>query len=89
VSIKLNVTDEDKKHLANLDIEVKVLGNLFNQRRAMLEQKAISILETNSLSPKLYAITFNVAKDEYEAILKPGAITIPAPGTNINKIKTN
>jgi len=87
--MKLNVSDEHKKHMANLSIEAQVLNNLLQQRKAMLEEVGRNILTTNGCSPKLYALSFSAAKDEWEAILKPNALTVPTPGTDLNKIKKN
>lgn len=87
MSIKLNVTDEDKRRVSNLSIEVQVLNNLLAERRAMMDKKVGDILDANSLSPRLYALAFS--EDKWEAVLKPGSIAIPTPGTNIGKIRTN
>jgi len=87
--MKLNVTDEHKKHMSNLLIEIRVLEQLTRERKAMMEKKAIDILTTNGLSPKLYSMHFNPSEDKWEAMLKPGVLTVPAPGTDISKIKSN
>lgn len=89
MGIKLKVTDDDKKHLSNFSIEAMVLNNLLGERKRFMDAKASEILIANGLDPKLYGVNFNPKEDKWEAILKPGALTIPAPGTNLNKIKTN
>lgn len=89
MGIKLKVDDKDKKVMGNLEIEFRVLNNLTIQRKAMMDKKAVDILIANGLDPKLYALSFLAAKDDWEALLKPGALTIPAPGTNLKSIKEN
>lgn len=89
MSIKLNVTGEQKKQLANLSVESKVLFNLANERKFLMEQVGAKILQDNHLDPKLYAMQFNSGKDNWTATLKPGSISIPTPGTDISNIKTN
>ena len=89
MSIKLKVTDDNKKLLANLSVEVRVLNTLANERRFIMEQRANAILKGNDLDPKLYAMQFNPSEDKWTAILRPGAITVPTPGTDLSKIKTN
>ena len=89
MSIKLKVSDADKKQIVNHDIEARVLNALLGERRFLIEAKAKEILETNGLSPSLYAMYFNPAKDEWEAKLKPGIISIPTPGGDPAEIKKN
>jgi len=89
MSIKLKVSDADKKQMANHDIEARVLNALLGERRFLLETKAKEILETNGLSSSLYVMSFNPAKDEWEAMLKPGIISVPTPGGNPAEIKKN
>ena len=89
MSINLNVTDEDKKLMANLLTECQVLDHLLRERKVFFEATGKKILETNSLSVNLYALRFDSRKDTWEAILKPTAISIPTPGTNVNNIKKN
>ena len=87
--MKLKVTDEDKKQMASFAVEERVLITLAKERRFLMNSKAQDILTTNGLSPKLYAMSFNAAKDEWEAQLKPESIAIPTPGTDLSKIKGN
>ena len=89
MSIKLKVTDETKKQLANLNIETQVLSKLTVERKAFMDALGREILVTNGLDPKLYSVVFSPANDKWEAVLKPDALTIPAPGTNLQKIKGN
>ena len=89
MGVKLNLTDEQKKMMANLNIEFKVLSQLATERRAIMDSTARDILTTNGYSPKLYALSFSPAKDSWEAILKPNALTVPAPGADIKKIVKN
>lgn len=77
MSIKLNVTDEQKKQLANLDIEARVLNSLLNERKSIISEIVKGILEVNSLSSKLYVMKFNSHKDLWEAELIPGVISLP------------
>ena len=89
MGVKLNVTDEDKTQLANLNIEAQVLSNLLAERKARMDKKAREILETNSLSTSIYAMIFSVADDKWEAVLKPGAISVPQNGIRPGKIIRN
>ena len=89
MSIELKVSDNDKRQMANLLTECQVLDNLLMERRSLLESKGREILDTNSLSPKLYAMRFDSRKDIWEAVLKPGVISVPTPGTDLEKIKKN
>lgn len=89
MSIRLNVTDEQKKRMANLNLEARVLNNLLEERKAMMDILGKEIMTANGLSVNTYNMFFSVSKDTWEATLKPSAITIPAPGTDLSKIKTN
>ena len=89
MGIKLKVTDEDKKQMARFAVEEQVLIALAKERRFLINSKAQDILTTNGLSSKLYVMGFSAAKDIWEAQLKPGSIAIPAPGTDVAKIKGN
>ena len=89
MGIKLNVTDEDKNRMAKFAVEEQVLIALANERGFLKNSKAQDILTANGLSPKLYAMSFSVVEDKWEAQLKPGSIVIPAPGTDLSKIKGN
>jgi len=89
MSIKLKVTDEDKKQMAKFAVEERVLIALANERRFLLNSKAQDILTTNGMSPKLYAMNFSAPEDKWEAVLRPGAIAVPVPGTDLSKIKGN
>ena len=75
--MKLTLTDQDKAQMANLLTESQVLNNLLAERRAALEVKAQEILNSNALSPKLYALKFNPGKDLWEAELKRGQLIVP------------
>lgn len=87
MSIKLEVTDQDKQQMANLSTECQVLNNLLGERRAALDNKAREILTTNALSPNLYALKFNPGQDLWEAVLKQGGLIVPTPG--IKRAKLN
>lgn len=89
MGIKLNVTDEDKRRMANFATEFQVLSALIRERKFLMDEKAVDILIANGLDPKLYAMNFLPSKDRWDAVLKPGAISIPAPGTDLSKITTN
>lgn len=89
MSIKLKVTDEQKNHMANFDIEARVLDNMLKERKVLMDKEAVEILTTNGLDHKLYAMRFSPGQDLWEAILKPGAIAVPVPGSNIRNIRGN
>lgn len=89
MGIKLKVTDEDKKQMGSFAVEERVLVALAKERRFLMNSKAQDILTTNGLSPKLYIMRFDAAKDEWLAMLKPDALAIPTPGTDLSKIKGN
>lgn len=87
MSIKLQVTEQDKKQMANLSMECQVLNNLLVERRAALQNKVGEILTTNALSPKLYVLKFNPGKDLWEAELKVGVIAVPTQ--EMKRVKLN
>ena len=89
MGIKLKVTDDDKKQMARFAVEEQVLIALAKERRFLINSKAQDILTTNGLSPKLYVMGFNAAKDIWEAQLKPDALAIPVPGGSPIKAKEN
>jgi len=89
MSIKLKVDDNAKKQMTNFNIEAQVLARLTTERRAMMDSLAKEILTANGLDAKLYGMVFSPKDDKWEAILKPGVLSVPTPGTDINKIKTN
>lgn len=89
MSIELKVSNEDKRIMLNLTTESQVLNNLHNERRLMMENKAIEILKLNNLDHKLYFMRFDGRTDKWEAHIKPGAIAIPTPGSNIKNIRGN
>ena len=89
MGIKLKVTDEDKKQVASFAVEEQVLVVLAKERRFLLNSKAQDIITANGLSPKLYIMRFDAAKDMWEAQLKPGSISMPVPGTDLSKIGGN
>ena len=89
MGIKLKVTDEDKNQMGRFAVEEQVLVALAKERRFLINSKGQDILTTNGLSPKLYVMRFDAAKDMWEAQLKPEAIAIPTPGTDLSKIKGN
>ena len=80
MGIKIEVAKEQKNQMASLFTECQVLSNLLTERRAAFEDKAKEILTTNALSPKLYALKFNLAQDLWEAQLKQGSIVLPNHG---------
>lgn len=88
MSIKLDVTQEQKMQMANLVTECGVLNNLLKERRDAIENKVKEILASNALSPKLYALKFNISKDLWEAELGQGVLTLPGdgikPGAKLN-----
>lgn len=89
MGVNLKLTDDAKKHMSNLAFEAKVLNNLLGERRAMMEGKAREILETNGFSPSLYAMHFSVAEDKWEAVLKPGSLSIPENGIKPARVIRN
>ena len=89
MSIKLKVSDADKKQMGNYAIESRVLDALLGERKFLMETRAKEILEVNGLSSGLYVMSFNPAKDEWIAMLKPGVISVPTPGGNPMKVKEN
>ena len=89
MGIKLKVTDDDKKQVASFAIEEQVLVALAKERRFLLNSKAQDIITANGLSPKLYIMRFDTAKDMWEAQLKPDVLAIPTPGTDLSKIGGN
>ena len=89
MSIKLKVTDADRNQMGNYAVESTVLSTLLRERRFLMEQKGGQILESNGLSPELYSMSFNAAKDSWEAHLRPGALVVPTPGGNPIQVKNN
>ena len=81
MDIKDKITPEDKQQLSNLGLECQVLGQLCNERQAIMGKKADEILASIGLSPKTYALKFNPAKDLWEAVLKESALVVPGQET--------
>ena len=89
MSIKLKVTEQDKKVMSNCNIEVRVLDKLVAERKFIMEKKVKEVMEYNQLNSKLYMLKFNVAQDTWEAELLPGALTLPVPGSDPIQVKKN
>lgn len=77
MDIKDKVSPEDKAQLAMLALETEVLNNIFQQHKAMTDQKAGQVLAKAGCSPDLYSLTFSPDQDVWEAELKEGALVLP------------
>ena len=89
MGINLKVPDQEKKRMANFALEFNVLNALAKERKFLMDEKAIELIRANGLDTNLYAMHFNPSADKWEAVLKPGAISVPVPGGNPADIKKN
>lgn len=68
---------QTKQRIRNYQLECRVLQKLLKEREAIFAQELEKLLTTLNVSPTLYGLGFNFAKDEWRLELKPDMLVVP------------
>ena len=81
MDIRDRLNPQLKKEIHDLMLECQVLENLLKERQMRVKAKGAEILERAGLSPVLYGLYLNPAKDIWEASLNEKVISLPGHGS--------
>lgn len=77
MDVKDKLTMEEKAAFENLRVELMVLNNVVEQKKAVLRAHLADVLQRLGYNPQTYGLNFNAAKDEWEIKLRPDALALP------------
>lgn len=77
------VKPQDKELFSNLLSEIKVLENLLNERKAILQNTTNRVIRELTDNPGLYVFEINPPQNKWELKLKPNVLA-GVPGVKVN-----